>query len=148
MQERGTDNRRPAAMARPQTERPRSREPGVPQNRPQAGGQMSRKHTFLTKYYEPVRGSFQEDARTGHRIYRLKGYTTVDKINRKFQQERNQRTLRNILTFLMIVILLVVLIAIYNPFTNLDEWKKISGEDSLYNKQKEPTTTQRILDFP
>ena len=60
---------------------------------------MSRTQTFLSKYYEPVRGSIEEDARSGHRIFRLKGYTTVDKINRKFQQERNQRTLRSLLTY-------------------------------------------------
>jgi len=134
MQEQASNNLRPGMT------------PSGP--RPKPRGQINRKDTFLTRYYEPVRGSIKEDARTGHRIYRLKGYTTVDKINRKFQQERNQRTLRNILTFLMIIILLVIVIAIYNPFTNIDEWKKISGEDSLYKKQRQTTTTEKITQFP
>ncbi|NLB27444.1 MAG: hypothetical protein GX819_00645, partial [Clostridiaceae bacterium] len=56
--------------------------------------------------------------------------------------------LRNVLTFLMIIILLVILIAIYNPFTNIDEWKKISGDDSLYKKQRQTTTTEKITQFP
>ncbi len=147
MQEQTSDNLRPGRMPsgppgkiRPDEDRSLARPP--------ASSRMNRKQAFLTKYYEPVRGSVKEDARTGHKIYRLKGYTTVDKINRKFQQERNQRSLRNILTFLMIVILLVILIAIYNPFTNIDELKKISGEDSLYKKQQESATTERFLEFP
>lgn len=108
---------------------------------------MNRKQALLTKFYQPVRGSVDEDKRTGHRIYRLKGYTTVDKINRKFAQERAQRTLRNILTFLMIVILLVILFVIYNPFTNVDELKKISGEKSYYNQHKSTETTQTVPSF-
>lgn len=131
----------------------KSRQGRMPSIRPDppapASGWMNRKQAILTKYYEPVRGSAKDDARTGHRIYRLKGYTTVDKINRKFQQERNQRTLRSILTFLMIVILLVILIAIYNPFTNIDELKKISGGDSLYKKQHQSSETmERTPEFP
>lgn len=142
MQEQISDNRRPGR------EPPRRNQPDGNRPRPQAESRMSRKHTFLTKYYEPVRGSIKEDARTGHRIYRLKGYTTVDKINRKFQQERNQRTLRTILTFLMLVILLVILFAIYNPFANVDELKKITGEDSLYKKQRQSATTEIVPNFP
>lgn len=111
-------------------------------------GHLSRTQTFLTKYYEPVRGSIDEDKRTGHKIYRLKGYTTVDKINRRFQQERSQRTLRHILTFLMVVILLIILIALYNPITNLDEIKKISGGQSFYKKQHETEITETGIRFP
>lgn len=116
--------------------------------RPEVGHQLSRTQTFLTKYYEPVRGSIDEDKRTGHKIYRLKGYTTVDKINRRFQQERNQRTLRQILTFLMVVILMIILFALYNPITNLDEIKKISGDQSFYKKQHETEMTETGLGFP
>lgn len=136
-------------QAEPPIRRPRPRqdqEALVRKNLPD--NQMSRKHTILTKYYEPARGSIKEDAKSGHRIYRLKGYTTVDKINRKFQQERNQRTLRHLLTLLMIIILLVVIFAIYNPFTNMEELKKISGENSLFRKSQSSQTTEPLIEFP
>lgn len=146
-----------------QDQRPKIRIPAQRQNEarpPQGRGdlvrpedetsnlRMNRTQTFLSKYYQPVRGSIQEDSRTGHRIYRLKGYTTIDKINRKFQQERHQRTLRNILTFIMIVILMIILFAIYNPFTNIDELKKITGENSYYKKQNETESEPFTLGFP
>ena len=109
---------------------------------------MSRKKSILTKYYQPLRGSVDDDKRTGHRIYRLKGYTTVDKINRKFAQERYQRTLRNTLTFIMIVILLVILFVIYNPFTDVGELKKITGEDSYFKQRQTTETNGAEVQFP
>ena len=48
----------------------------------------------------------------------------------------------------LILILLVILFVIYNPFTNLDELKKITGEDSLYQRQKGSSTSQSLIDFP
>lgn len=127
---------------------PQGRGDLAPETHESTGLRMNRTQTFLSKYYEPARGSIHEDKRTGHRIYRLKGYTTVDKINRKFQQERNQRSLRNLLTFLMIVILLVILIAIYNPFNNIDELKKITGGQSYYNQQHQTETEEVTAGFP
>jgi hypothetical protein len=148
MQEQRPSIRRPSEKKR--TPRLEGRPSDLPQRQKNDTGQgLSRTQSFLTKYYEPARGSIQEDARTGHRIFRLKGYTTVDKINRKFQQERNQRTLRSLLTFLMILIFLVILFAIYNPFTNLEEMRKISGDDSFYKKQQESVTQEDMtVGFP
>lgn len=106
--------------------------------------QATMKQTFVSKIYPPPKGGAKGEVRSGHRIFRLKGYTTVGKINRKFQQERNQRTLRNALTFLMIIIFLIILVAIYNPFTNVDELKKITGEDSFYQKNNQEETNYAI----
>ena len=102
----------------------------------------SRTQKLLSRYYQASRSSASDDARSGHRIYRLKGYTTIDKINRKFMQERRQRTLRNLLTFLMVLIFLVILFVIYNPFTDMNELKKITGENSYYNSQHKTETTE------
>jgi hypothetical protein len=73
----------------------------------------------------------ETEKKLGHRVYRLKGYTTVDKVNRKYQQQTYQRNLRNVLTTLMIAIVLIILFILYNPFKDSDEWKKITGMDSL-----------------
>ncbi len=98
--------------------------------------------TKITDFYR--RGNTidaESQRKAGHRVFRLKGYTTVGKINRKFKQERQQRALRNILTTLMVILLLIILFAIYNPFKDLSEFRKISGEDSLYKNR----TTTTIL---
>ncbi|HHW92996.1 MAG TPA: hypothetical protein GX734_00645 [Clostridiaceae bacterium] len=87
-------------------------------------------------YRQDNTADVESQRKAGRRIFRLKGYTTVSKINRKFKQERQQRVLRNILTTLMVLLLLIILFVIYNPFKNMSEFRKISGEDSLYEKRK------------
>lgn len=102
------------------------------------GGSM----TKVTDFYRRSNIIDAESQRkTGRRVFRLKGYTTVGKINRKFKQERQQRALRNILTTLMVILLLIILFVIYNPFKDMSEFRKISGEDSLYKNR----TTTTIL---
>ncbi|NCA97824.1 MAG: hypothetical protein EOM08_00675 [Clostridia bacterium] len=61
------------------------------------------------------------------RVYRLKGYTTVAKINRKRQSERQQRFLRRILLILFAVLLAILLMNVYNPIQDLSEWYRIIG---------------------
>ncbi len=102
------------------------------------GGSM----TKVTDFYRRSNIIDAESQRkAGRRVFRLKGYTTVGKINRKFKQERQQRALRNILTTLMVILLLIILFVIYNPFKDMSEFRKISGEDSLYKNR----TTTTIL---
>ncbi len=73
--------------------------------------------------------SIRRDSR--ERVYRLKGYTTVAKVNRRFASERRQRILRRILTVIIAILTLILLFKLYNPFTDLDEWSRIFGIDSL-----------------
>lgn len=68
------------------------------------------------------------------RVYRLKGYTTVAKVNHKFASERRQRLLRRILTLIIISLTLILLFQLYNPIRDLSEWYRIIGIDSLDNK--------------
>ncbi len=78
----------------------------------------------------------ESQIKTGARVYRLQGFTTVARIKRKFHQESRQRKLRNLLTVLVIIIFVVVMLIIYNPIKDIPEWRKILGVDSLYG---EPT---------
>lgn len=61
------------------------------------------------------------------RIYRLKGYTTVAKINRKRHAERQQRFLRKFLFLIISFLILILLFTIYNPFKDLSELYRIIG---------------------
>lgn len=61
------------------------------------------------------------------RVYRLKGYTTVAKINRKRQSERQQRFLRRILFILFAFLLVILLANVYNPIRDFTEWYRIIG---------------------
>jgi len=95
---------------------------------------------WITDIYRDDKISVDTQKKAGRRVFRLKGYTTIGKINRKFKHERQQRLLRNVLTTLMIIILLIILFAIYNPFKDMKEFRKISGEDSLYKNRTIPTS--------
>ncbi|NLC39334.1 MAG: hypothetical protein GX763_00260 [Clostridiaceae bacterium] len=95
---------------------------------------------LLTRGLED-RYSPETEKKLGHRVYRLKGYTTVDKVNRMYQQQKYQRTLRNILTTIMIAIALIIIFVLYNPFKDTEEWKKITGMDSILG---EAETTETI----
>lgn len=73
------------------------------------------------------------------RVYRLKGYTTVDKINRKRNSEIKQRFLRRILVIIVSILIVIILFNIYNPFKDLSEMFRILGLD-------EQNTTSEITD--
>lgn len=74
------------------------------------------------------------------RVYRLKGYTTVDKINRKRNSEIKQRFLRRILVIIVSVLIIIILFNIYNPFKDLSEIFRILGLD----QQSTTTATTTI----
>lgn len=68
--------------------------------------------------------------RTGRqRVYRLKGYTTVAKVNRKYKSEMQQSLLRKALIFIAVLLLIILLYNLYNPFngTDITEWYRIIG---------------------
>lgn len=65
------------------------------------------------------------------KVYRLKGYTTVAKINRKRQAERQQRLLRRILAIVLIVLMAILLLTLYNPIKNFSEWNRMIGVKDL-----------------
>jgi len=129
----------PVAINRPDVEASHTEDNSVTLSlRDRLGGSM----TKITDFYRRSNKIDAESQRkAGRRVFRLKGYTTVGKINRKFKQERQQRALRNILTTLMVILLLIILFVIYNPFKDMSEFRKISGEDSLYKNR----TTTTIL---
>lgn len=74
------------------------------------------------------------------RVYRLKGYTTVAKINRKRQSERQQRFLRRVLFVLFAILLAILLANVYNPVKDLSEWYRIIGIKHLSDAITIPTS--------
>ena len=78
-------------------------------------------------------------------VYRLKGYTTVAKINRKRQSERQQRFLRRILLILFAFLAAILLINLYNPVKDLSEWYRIIGVKHLSDAINITTTTTSAL---
>ncbi len=65
------------------------------------------------------------------RVYRLQGYTTVSKINRRRQSEKRQRLLRELIIMIMLVVVLILLFQVFNPFKDMSEWYRIIGIDDL-----------------
>ena len=75
------------------------------------------------------------------KVYRLKGYTTVAKINRKRQSERQQRFLRRLMIGIILILVLILLFYLYNPIKNIDEWYRILGIDKLSDLTQATSTT-------
>ncbi len=65
------------------------------------------------------------------KVYRLKGYTTVAKVNRKRKSERRQRLLRKTLLIVIVILVVIVLVKLFNPIDNLTEWYRVIGIDDL-----------------
>ena len=91
---------------------------------------------------KPTTLGFENEKKLGHKVYRLRGYTTIGKVNRKYQMERQQRFLRNLLTVLLIIILIVILAVIYNPIKDMAEMRKILGDDGYFAKHTRPVAQQ------
>ncbi len=75
------------------------------------------------------------------RVYRLKGYTTVAKINHKRQSERQQRLLRHLLIVFISVLLIMLLFYLYKPVKDLTELYRIIGVKDLYDLNPSITST-------
>ena len=69
--------------------------------------------------------------RSRERVYRLKGFTTVAKVNRKRQSELQQRVLRRGLLIIIIILSFILLFNIYNPIRDLSEYFRILGISDL-----------------
>lgn len=85
--------------------------------------------------------------KTGAKIYKLVGYTTVGKINRAFEKEHRQRFLKKLLATAIIVLILLIGLIMINPFKSTLDIKRILGLNSKFNneayesyKQKEAET--------
>ena len=65
------------------------------------------------------------------RVYRLVGYTTVAKVNRKHKAEMQQQFLRKFLIYVAVILMIVVLFKVYNPFRDLTELYRILGISDL-----------------
>lgn len=83
------------------------------------------------------------------RVYRLKGYTTIAKVNRKRQSEERQRLLRRLLIGIIAILTLFLLFQIYNPVKDLSEWYRVLGvksfNDLTIQSTTSPTTFQTII---
>jgi hypothetical protein len=78
------------------------------------------------------------------KVYRLKGYTTVAKVNRKRQSERRQRQLRHVLLVIILVLAVIMLFNFYNPIKNIAEFYRaigIQGLSDLISGTTAATTT-------
>jgi len=80
--------------------------------------------------------------RSRQKVYRLKGYTTVAKVNRKRQAERQQRLLRRALLFVIVIVAIILMYNYINPFKNIAEWYRFVGISSLAEIITGKTTTQ------
>lgn len=112
--------------------------PGTPdgteydQQTKRASGRVS---SYKADKIKPIRRNSKE------RVYRLKGYTTVDKINRKRNSEIKQRFLRRVLVIIVSVLIVIILFNIYNPFRDLSEMFRILGLDQQNTTTKITYTT-------
>lgn len=86
---------------------------------------------FLDSYQKRRKADRSIRRNSRERVYRLKGYTTVEKINRKRQSEKRQRLLRRALISIIALLTLILLFQLYNPFKDLTEWYRILGVDSF-----------------
>lgn len=73
--------------------------------------------------------------KSGSKIYKLVGYTTVGKINRTFEKEHRQIVLRKFLVTAIIVLVLLIGFIILNPFKSTSDIKRILGIDSKFNNE-------------
>ena len=89
------------------------------------------------------RDEIKQEKKLGSRIYELKGYTTIGKINRKYQTERQQYLLRKILATIVTIIMLILLFALYNPFKDTQELRRAFGIDNMFEQTTERTRAEK-----
>ncbi len=61
------------------------------------------------------------------RVYRLRGYTTTSRVDKKVYAEQNQRLLRNFLVAAIFVLIIAILLFIFNPLKDLRELFRMIG---------------------
>ena len=91
----------------------KARKPGIPGFR------------WLVRRVRRITGQL---ARIGKpKIYRLKGYSTVTRINKKFRVERYQRRMRSVLVIAFVILLLTLFLIWTKPFQDLSEYFRMFG---------------------
>lgn len=75
---------------------------------------------------------WDEDHKNGARVYKMIGYTTSARVDRKFVLEARQRKLRKILVYVLALTIVGMILAINKPIKNIGEFKRILGIDSLF----------------
>jgi hypothetical protein len=81
---------------------------------------------FLYQQFQHIKNSKIKDFRNP-KVYKLRGYTTTSRIDKKVRKEQNQRLLRNILVAAVIALVLAIFILLFNPFKDLREIFRIIG---------------------
>ncbi|NJP39981.1 hypothetical protein HCH52_02780 [Oscillospiraceae bacterium HV4-5-C5C] len=85
---------------------------------------LRRKPNGRKTVYKPLkyRGIGSRLRRQGpNKIYRLKGYTTVTRVNRKRRRERLKRHTHNLISFAVIILALILLFIWLNPLPKLQD---------------------------
>lgn len=84
---------------------------------------MSKTKADTKKYYR----THQYRGFNKPRVYKLRGYTTTSRVDKKVRAEQNQRLLRNFLVAAVFVLLIAILLIIYNPLKDLREFFRMIG---------------------
>jgi len=61
------------------------------------------------------------------RVYKLRGYTTTSRVDKKVSAEQNQRLIRNFLVAAVFVLIIAILLIIYNPLKDIKELFRMIG---------------------
>lgn len=72
----------------------------------------------------------------GDRIYRLSGFTTVDKVDRKARNIAAHFSLVRLIAVLVVGMIFVILADKYNPFKDTKELKRIFGFKGIYDSEQ------------
>ncbi|MFA6736604.1 MAG: hypothetical protein WCR87_06780 [Saccharofermentanales bacterium] len=61
------------------------------------------------------------------RVYKLRGYTTVSRVDKKINREQTHRLLRNFLVAAVFVLVIAILLLIFNPLKDIKEFFRMIG---------------------
>lgn len=111
-------------------------------------GQSTLRDVFTTGLTKTGQWTLQDQKRLGARVYRVKGYTTQAKIQRKFNQEKQQRFLRNLLMVILFIVVVVILFVIYNPVKDIIDVRKMLGMDSPFQSIPTLPPTEPTIGIP
>ncbi|MHB8963603.1 MAG: hypothetical protein ACYC5K_10680 [Saccharofermentanales bacterium] len=88
----------------------------------------------VKKFYKKIQSAFKTRPKTKNRrgfnkprVYRLRGYTTTSKVDKKVRAEQNQRLIRNFLVAAVFVLIIAILLIIYNPLKDIKELFRMIG---------------------
>lgn len=84
---------------------------------------MSKINTDINKYYK----THKHRGFNKPRVYKLRGYTTTSRVDKKVRAEQNQRLLRNFLVAAVFVLVIAILLIIFNPLKDLKEFFRMIG---------------------